>query len=55
MTTEEWRPVAGYEGSYEVSNLGRVKTLIKTLSLKFGVHISTICGIRNRKSWKYLT
>ncbi|MBQ1581316.1 MAG: HNH endonuclease [Prevotella sp.] len=25
--TEEWKPVAGYEGLYEVSNLGRVKSL----------------------------
>lgn len=24
---EEWRPVVGYEGLYEVSNLGRVKSL----------------------------
>lgn len=24
---EQWRPVAGFEGLYEVSNLGRVKTL----------------------------
>ena len=23
---EEWRPIAGYEGLYEVSNLGRVKS-----------------------------
>ena len=23
---EEWRPIAGYEGLYEISNLGRVKT-----------------------------
>lgn len=24
---EEWRPVVGYEGRYEVSNLGRVKSI----------------------------
>lgn len=24
---EEWRPVKGYEGLYEVSNIGRVKSL----------------------------
>ena len=27
MKKEEWRPVVGYEGLYEVSNLGRVKSL----------------------------
>jgi hypothetical protein len=27
MTTEYWRPVVGYEGLYEVSDLGRVRTL----------------------------
>ena len=26
-THEEWRPVVGYEGSYEVSSLGRVRSL----------------------------
>ena len=26
-TVEEWRPVVGYEGLYEVSNLGRVKSI----------------------------
>ena len=25
--TEEWRPVVGYEGWYEVSNLGRVRRM----------------------------
>ncbi len=27
MTIEEWRPVVGYEGLYEVSDLGRIKSI----------------------------
>ncbi len=27
---EEWRPVVGYEGRYEVSNLGRVKSVTRS-------------------------
>lgn len=27
LTTEEWRPVLGYEGLYEVSELGRIRRL----------------------------
>lgn len=27
MTTEIWQPIKGYEGYYEVSNLGRVRSL----------------------------
>ena len=29
---EEWRPVVGFEGYYEVSNLGRVKTVARRMS-----------------------
>lgn len=29
MVTELWRPVVGYENRYEVSNLGRIKSLPK--------------------------
>lgn len=32
MTDEQWRPVAGYETEYAVSNLGRVKRLIVSQS-----------------------
>ena len=31
---EEWRPVKDYEGLYEVSNFGRVKSLRKNIILK---------------------
>lgn len=27
--TEEWRPVVGYEGLYEISNIGNVKSFVK--------------------------
>lgn len=29
---EVWKPISGYEGYYEVSNLGRVKSLTRTVS-----------------------
>ena len=28
---EEWRPIKGYEGFYEVSNTGRVRSVIRTI------------------------
>lgn len=31
---EEWKPVVGYEGLYEVSNLGRVKSLPRYRTIK---------------------
>jgi hypothetical protein len=33
---EEWRPVVGYEGAYEVSNQGRVRSLDRTIIDKRG-------------------
>lgn len=32
MTSELWKPVVGYEGVYEVSSLGRVKSLARTVT-----------------------
>lgn len=29
--TEEWRPIIGWEGFYEVSNLGRVRSVTRTV------------------------
>lgn len=31
LETEEWRDIAGYEGCYQVSNLGRVKSLARQI------------------------
>ena len=33
---EEWRPVVGYEGLYEVSNLGEVRSLPRTMKARHG-------------------
>lgn len=32
MTKEKWKAVKGFEGLYEVSNMGRVKSLEKTIT-----------------------
>lgn len=37
-TVETWRPIAGYEGLYEISSLGRVKSVEKTLPHKTHGH-----------------
>lgn len=34
--TEEWRPVVGYEGLYEVSNLGNVRSINRTMTYESG-------------------
>lgn len=35
-TLEQWRPVVGYEGLYEVSDLGRVRSLDRFVSHRYG-------------------
>ena len=55
---EEWRDIAGYEGYYMVSNLGRVKSLsrIKWSGLNGGCYVSTkdriLQGCVNDKGYK---
>ena len=34
---EQWKPVVGYEGLYEVSNLGQVQSLDRTCHDKNGL------------------
>lgn len=36
MENEIWLPIVGYEGIYEISNLGRIKALHKVLKMKNG-------------------
>lgn len=33
MTIEEWRPIPGYEGKYEASSLGRIKSVARDVML----------------------
>lgn len=40
-TEEIWKPIKGYEGLYEVSNIGRVKSLVRTIIRKNGVPFTT--------------
>lgn len=51
LPNEKWRDVVGYEGLYQVSNLGRVKSLynnmIMSLFLSFGYLVITLC--KNKK------
>ena len=37
MTQEEWRPVVGYEGLYEVSDCGNVRSVDRTIVNKNGI------------------
>lgn len=37
MDAEEWRDVPGYEGYYQVSSLGRVKSLDRMVTMRNGV------------------
>jgi hypothetical protein len=42
MIREEWRSIRGYEGMYEISNLGRVKSLPRKY-VKGGIRKKVIC------------
>lgn len=44
MINEQWKPVVGYEGFYEVSDLGRVKSLERTCKTAHGKGWRTVKG-----------
>ena len=41
---EEWKDVVGYEGSYQVSNLGRVKSMARKHSINEDISTGYIAG-----------
>lgn len=41
MTEEKWKPIEGYAGLYEVSNLGRVRSVDRITTMKNGVRRKT--------------
>ena len=47
MNDIEWRPVVGYEGYYEVSNRGDVRSLTRTVP--HGSHFATYKGKQRKK------
>lgn len=42
--SREWRPIAGYEGFYEVSNDGRVRSLTRTVRAGRGMPLRKLVG-----------
>lgn len=51
--TEEWRPVVGHEGSYEVSSAGRVRSLPRTIEVasEGSGHRRNLRGRMLKPSW----
>lgn len=51
---EEWRPVVGFEGAYEVSDLGRVRSLDRVRTAKQRVRSGRLATITQRLRGKVL-
>jgi hypothetical protein len=46
--TEIWKPVVGHEGAYEVSDLGRVRSLARNVPVRFSDGRSTLRAVPAR-------
>lgn len=49
LTEEIWKPVKGYEGKYEVSNLGRIKSLDRIIHCKNGVDRNVLGELKKQQ------
>ena len=49
FTEEIWKDVVGFEGLYQVSNLGRVKSLDRVLSIKTSNQVVSFSCLRTKK------
>lgn len=49
MENEEWRAVTGYEGFYEVSDLGRVRSLDRAVRSRGGFRLTRGCLLKPQK------
>lgn len=50
---EEWKPVVGYENQYEISNLGKVRSVTRAINNKHG-RKSVVKGINKKTSFTRL-
>ena len=50
--SEQWRDIRGYEGLYQISNLGRVKNLCSDKVLKITINRNGYCMVGLRKNSK---
>lgn len=50
---EKWIPVVGFEPYYEVSNIGRVKSLYRIVPIGKN-NTREISYIKNNKIWKHI-
>lgn len=49
MSTKEWKPVKGYEGLYEVSNIGEVKSLPHRVKSRFKTRLTPGKELKQQK------
>ena len=52
---EEWLPVVGYEGLYEVSDFGRVRSVNRFVAGKYGNSVLANGKILNQRGGRYLS